>query len=78
MKRLTSVLLAFALMLSMGSTVFAQEGDAFQNESDSTETVSPQPIIEQIYGETVRKLENQNSQVIVNHKVESPMKGCLT
>ncbi|MDY5986103.1 MAG: lamin tail domain-containing protein, partial [Lachnoclostridium sp.] len=50
MKRLTSVLLAFALMLSMGSTVFAQEGDAFQNESDSTETVSPQPIIEQIYG----------------------------
>ena len=58
MKRLTSVLLAFALMLSMGSTVFAQEGDAFQNESDSTETVSSQPIIEQIYGETVRKLEN--------------------
>lgn len=50
MKRLTSVLLAFALMLSMGSTVFAQEGDALQNENDITETVSAQPIIEQIYG----------------------------
>lgn len=50
MKRLTRVMLAFVLMLSMGSTVFAQEGEAFQNESDSTEIVSAQPIIEQIYG----------------------------
>lgn len=43
MKRLTSILLAFALVLSTVSTVFAQE-------SIYAEAAAPQPIIEQIYG----------------------------
>ena len=43
MKRLTSILLAFALVLSTVSSVFAQE-------SIYAEAAAPQPIIEQIYG----------------------------
>lgn len=59
MKRLTSILLALALIFSMNLAVFAQGNDALPNDIDSTTVKSYQddnndstvaPIIEQVYG----------------------------